>query len=85
MMFGIPERILTFDIPMIKGQGAFIIKPPTMLCNLILVLPCIHYIMDVRHNMWQNELLGGGLRSPSAVLVIFHQLDGEAQSGDGCG
>lgn len=43
--------------------------------------------MDVRHNMWQNELLGGGLCASRAFLVIYATISlagYEAQSGDGC-
>lgn len=29
----------TLDHPRIKGQEALIIKPPTMFCNLVLLLP----------------------------------------------
>lgn len=28
-----------------------------------------YYCLDVSYNMWRNELLGVGLRSPSAFLV----------------
>lgn len=43
-------------------------------------------VLRLNHNMWGNKLLGGGLRSPSAFLVLkrFHQPGGEHQEGE-CG
>lgn len=43
-----------------QSQGALTIKQPTMLCSLDLLLP-----MD-SHNLWGRNLLGEGLRTPSA-------------------
>lgn len=50
-----------------------IIKQPTVLYNFVLLL-FIHYTWGVSRSMLGNELLGGGLRSPTVVLVLLTLL-----------
>lgn len=53
---------------------ALIMKQPTMSYDFVSVLLHVHYIRGGRHNMWGDELLGGGLRSPTVVLVLLMLL-----------
>lgn len=45
-----------------KAKGGFIIKQPSITTSYA------HYTAGAGDNMWGIELLGGGLRSPSAFL-----------------
>lgn len=51
-----------------KTEVAFIIKHTAVLCYTALLLPI--YTTGRSHSMSCNELLGGGLRLHSAVLVF---------------
>lgn len=68
----------TFDLPKIKGS--LIIKRPTMLRNLVLLLSILNYPAGVSHSMWGNDLLGGGLCFPSAFPVG----NGNGMAAPGC-